>query len=205
VRFLDATQHTNVILIDVPLRYDPGKRPHVNEKIVNYNRKLHKVTKSFKHAKLIKETTNRELCTQPGLHLNKKGKEIMSNEVIEKLLINVDSQEVDVICLPWKIDSAKKLPNGQSESPTQINMRAVTPIKKNGKIKEIPSTDIYMDGSKEKSRNSSKKGIGTKMVLCTGIHLEDSKKITRNSSKLDVKTKETLSLDTKLGVSQESS
>ena len=77
VRFLDGTQHTNVILIDVPLRYDPGKRPHINEEIVNYNRKLHKVTKSFKHAKLIKSTTNRELFTHHGLHLNKKGKEVV--------------------------------------------------------------------------------------------------------------------------------
>jgi len=77
VRFLDATQHTNVILMDVPLRYDPGKRPHINEEIVNYNRKLHKVTKSFKHAKLIKSTTNRELFTHHGLHLNKKGKEVV--------------------------------------------------------------------------------------------------------------------------------
>jgi hypothetical protein len=73
VKLLDATQHTNVILIDVPLRYDPGKRPHINEEIVNYNRKLHKVTKSFKHAKLMKATTNWELLTQHGLHLNKKG------------------------------------------------------------------------------------------------------------------------------------
>jgi lysophospholipase L1-like esterase len=52
VKFLDATQHTNVMLTDVPRRYDPGKRPHINEETVNYNRKLHKVTKSFKHAKL---------------------------------------------------------------------------------------------------------------------------------------------------------
>ena len=33
----------------------------------------------------------------------------------------------------------------------------------------------------------------------------DSKKITRSSRKMDVKTKETLSLDTQLGDSQESS
>jgi hypothetical protein len=58
-------------------------------------------------------------------------------------------------------------------------MRAVTSIKDNVKIKEIPSTDICMDGSKETSRSSSKKGIETKMVLCTDIHLEGSK-ITRS-------------------------
>ena len=62
-KLLDATQHTNVILIDVPLRYDPGKRPCINEEIMKYNRKLHKVTKRFKHAQVVKATTNRELFT----------------------------------------------------------------------------------------------------------------------------------------------
>ena len=120
-------------------------------------------------------------------------------------MINVDSQKVGVIHLPWKIESVKQLANGQSASCTQINIRAVTPIKKNGKIIEIPSMDICMEGSKERSGSSSKKGIGTKMVLCTDIHLEGSRKITRSSSKIGVKTSEKLSLGTQLGDSQESS
>jgi hypothetical protein len=72
-------------------------------------------------------------------------------------------------------------------------------------IKEIPSTDICMTGSKETSRSPCKKGIETEMVLCTDIHLEDSKKITRSSRKIDVETKETLSSDTQLGYSLEPS
>jgi len=60
---LHATQHTNINLIDVPFRYDLGKGPYVNEEIMNYNRKLHKVTKRFKNAQLVKATTNRELFT----------------------------------------------------------------------------------------------------------------------------------------------
>jgi hypothetical protein len=76
-------------------------------------------------------------------------------------------------------------------------------MKKNVKIKEIPNTDICMEGSKETSRGSSEKGIETKMVLCTDIHLEGSKKITRSLGKIDVKTKETLSSDTQPVDSQE--
>ena len=53
-------------------------------------------------------------------------------------MINVDSQKVDIIHLPWKIESTKQSANGQLDSSTQINIRAVTPTKKNGKIKEIP-------------------------------------------------------------------
>ena len=204
--FLNATQHTNVILIDVPLRYDPGKRPHINEEIMNYNRKLHKVTKCFKHVKLVKATINREFFTQHRLHLNKKGKEMMSNKIIEKLLINVDSQEVDVIYLPWKIDSAKQLSDGHPDSTTQNSNRVVTPCKKNGKTtKEIPSTGTYMDGSKVANKSPIKKGIETRTVLCTNTRLEDSMKTPQCSSKLDVKTKDILSLDIHQGVSQESS
>jgi hypothetical protein len=103
---------------------------------VNYNKKLHKIIKRFKHAKLIKATTNRELFAQHELHLNKKGKKIMSNEIIEKLLINVNSQKVDVIHLPWKIESTKQSANGQLHSSTQINNIAVAPTKKNGKIRD---------------------------------------------------------------------
>jgi hypothetical protein len=82
----------------------------------------------------------------------------MLNVIIEKLSINVDSQEVDVVHLPWKTDSAKQLTDGQANSTTQINIRTVTPSKKNGKIsKENPSAGIYMEGSKEASRSSDKR------------------------------------------------
>ena len=128
-----------------------------------------------------------EFFTHHGLHLNKKGKEIISNEIIEKLLINVDSQKVDVIHLPWKMELQSNQLTDNQDSSTQINIRAVTPTKKNGKIKEVTNTD--MKGSKETSRSSSKKGIETKMALCTDTHLEGSKKITRSSSKIDFKTK----------------
>ena len=58
VNFLDSTQNTNVILVEVPVRYDSGARSHINEQIVNYNKKLFKATKSFKHVKLVKVTTD---------------------------------------------------------------------------------------------------------------------------------------------------
>jgi hypothetical protein len=46
-KFLNAKQHTNVTLIDVPLRYDLGKRPYINEEIMNYNRKIHTVNREI--------------------------------------------------------------------------------------------------------------------------------------------------------------
>jgi hypothetical protein len=62
----------------------------------------------------------------------------MTNEIIEKLLTNVDSQKANVIYLPWKIEPTNQLANGQSDPITQINIRSVTSNKKNVKIKGIP-------------------------------------------------------------------
>jgi hypothetical protein len=56
-----------------------------------------------------------------------------------------------------------------------------------------------MEGSKEISRSSSKKGIKTKMAMCTDTHLEGSKKITGSSSKIDVKTKRNTKLKYSVG------
>jgi hypothetical protein len=38
--FLEATQNTNVILSELPVRYDIGARSHINEQIESYNKKF---------------------------------------------------------------------------------------------------------------------------------------------------------------------
>jgi len=73
-------------------------------KIINHNKKLHKITKSFKHVQLVKAVTKRDLFPRHRWHLSKEGKEATTRERIQKLLINVDSPKVDVAHLPWKIE-----------------------------------------------------------------------------------------------------
>jgi hypothetical protein len=80
--------------------------------------------------------------------MNKKGKEIMISNIIERLLNNANSQTVNVIHLPWKIETAKQIANEQSVYTVQINDGAVTTIKKNVKTKEILSTEKCMEGGK---------------------------------------------------------
>jgi hypothetical protein len=38
VNFLEGAQNTNVMLVEVPVRYDIGARSHINEQIGNYKR-----------------------------------------------------------------------------------------------------------------------------------------------------------------------
>jgi hypothetical protein len=89
------------------MRYDIGTRSYINELITSYNKKLHKVTKSFTHVQLVKITTNREDFTKHGFHLNNKGKEKMSNELLKILPTLQKRQKVAPIYLPWKSESTE--------------------------------------------------------------------------------------------------
>jgi hypothetical protein len=101
-KFISGQPKTNILLVEVPVRYDIGARPHINEQIESYNRKLQKVTRDFQHVRLIKVTSNREMFTKHGLHLNNKGKELLKN-----LSVKLKSQKVAAIQLPWKDESSK--------------------------------------------------------------------------------------------------
>ena len=103
--FLEGTQNTNVILSGVPVRYDIAARTLTNEQIARYNKKLHKVTKSFTHVKLVKVTTNRDDFTKHGLHLNNKGKEKLSTELLKNLSASQKTQKTVPIYLPWKSET----------------------------------------------------------------------------------------------------
>jgi hypothetical protein len=107
VNFLEISHHTNIILIDVPLRYDKDIGSSVNEQIRKHNRQLHKIIKCYKHVNLIKSTTNREHFTRHGLHLNRVGKEVESKEIINYLPSNQNDNKVAVLQLPWKEESGR--------------------------------------------------------------------------------------------------
>ena len=78
-----------------------------SDKIMKYNRKVHKVTKRFKKVQLINAITDRDLFNRHGLHLNSKGKEIMINRMIDKVMNNVDSQTTNANTCPgkWNLQS----------------------------------------------------------------------------------------------------
>lgn len=106
-KVLDDTRNTNIILTDVPMRNDVEVGSPSNEQITKYNKKLHKVIKRFNHVKLTKVTTNREHFTKHGFHLNMKGKEILTKELIKYLPIKKDNQKDVAIKLPWRNETGK--------------------------------------------------------------------------------------------------
>ena len=99
------SQHVNIILVDVPFRYDLKKRCNINEEIIVYNRKVHKLIKKFHNVQAVEAITDRNLFTRHGLQLNGKGKEIMINRIIEKVINNTGSCKTKTIYLPWKMET----------------------------------------------------------------------------------------------------
>jgi hypothetical protein len=102
VNFLENTRNTTGILMEVPVRYAAGARPSISEQIVSYNKKLHKVTKKYKHVKLVRVTTSSYHFTTHGLHLNYNGREAMTKEILNNLTSNCEHENLPAIEVTWK-------------------------------------------------------------------------------------------------------
>jgi len=68
--FIKNVNHTNIILISVPYRYDVMDYSRINNMIKSFNSKLLKFAKIFSHAHIIENVNNRLLFTKHELHLN---------------------------------------------------------------------------------------------------------------------------------------
>ena len=79
--FIKTNNHTNIILISVPFRYDLLNSTAVNSSISNVNRKLKKLVKVFPHIIFLETDSKRILFTTHGLHLNKSGKQLVTYQI----------------------------------------------------------------------------------------------------------------------------
>jgi hypothetical protein len=83
--FFKKNNHTNIIQMCVPHRYDLHSNSCVNKGIEVLNRRLGKLVKAFEDTTLIKLDLNRELFTKHGLHMNDKGKELVAKKIISAI------------------------------------------------------------------------------------------------------------------------
>jgi hypothetical protein len=65
--------HTNIILVNIPYRYDTANKNTVNDGIEKFNKNLEKLIKVSPHASLLRTDQNRKLFTKHGLHFNRTG------------------------------------------------------------------------------------------------------------------------------------
>ena len=88
--------------MEVATRYYAGAKPQINEQIVSYNKKFHKVTKRYKHVKLLRVTTSGNHFTTHVLHLNYKGKGTITKEILNDLTSNGKCESHTATKLLWK-------------------------------------------------------------------------------------------------------
>jgi lysophospholipase L1-like esterase len=79
--FFRENNHTNIIQMGIPYRFDLHANSCVNKEIEVCNRKLGKLVKAFEYTALIKPDSNREVFTKHGLHMNNKGKELVTKKI----------------------------------------------------------------------------------------------------------------------------
>jgi hypothetical protein len=82
----------------------------INLEIQDFNMKLSKSAKLFRHVELVEMNFNRKYFTKHGLHLNNVGKEGLAKLTASQInkISNCRSKQNPVIFLQWKEESINK-------------------------------------------------------------------------------------------------
>jgi hypothetical protein len=99
--FIQTNNHTNIIPINVPFRYDLPNSTSVNSSISILNRKLKKLVKVFSQISFLETDNNRNLFTSHGLHFNKSGKQPDTYQISSPLHLTFKQKTSDPIILGW--------------------------------------------------------------------------------------------------------
>jgi lysophospholipase L1-like esterase len=79
------------VVINAPHRHDLQESSCANSAVKKFNRKLMKYSKAFNNFHILEVENCRELYTNHGMHLNRKGKEVMVGKIenVIKDILNV--------------------------------------------------------------------------------------------------------------------
>jgi len=97
LQFAQKYMNTNIIMVNIPLRYDLAMNSQINLEIQDFNNKLSKRAKLFSHVDLVETNFNRKYFTKHGLHLNNVGKELAN--VIAAIKLNTQKRKVIIMCI----------------------------------------------------------------------------------------------------------
>jgi hypothetical protein len=91
--------HSNILLMNIPFRYDLPDASFVNKTISVMNTNLVILVKAFPHTKFLETLNNRQLFTTHGLHRNKLGKRLVNLQLAQLLLTTSRRKELRSIPL----------------------------------------------------------------------------------------------------------
>jgi hypothetical protein len=130
--------HTNIVLMNVPFRYDLPNSFAVNEKISILNKKLQKLSKVSFHTSFLGIMNNRERFTNHGLHHNKLGKKLVNLHLASLLITTLNQKKLNPISVGWY---GKCVEANQHEELNQGNM-VTRNLTRNKKIPVTRSSDF---------------------------------------------------------------
>ena len=82
---MERQSQTNVLVVNVPNRFDLGELSCVDYEVKDFNRKLDKYMKSFQNAATVEVTSDRDHFNQHGLHLKRNGKELAAKAIASSI------------------------------------------------------------------------------------------------------------------------
>jgi hypothetical protein len=83
--FVNSNKHTNIIVTNVPHRFDLIQHSCVDSEIGTFNR-LVKSLKLFKRVSILTMCSEMKFFTNHSLHLNGLGKEVMANKIVSYIM-----------------------------------------------------------------------------------------------------------------------
>ena len=109
LEFVNQNDHTNVIILNIPSRYDlwnelPSKG--INKTIYRCNNKLSKLLKPYPHVQILETTTERAHYTKFGSHFNNMGKDWVAKQICEFIGTSVFTSNKSEIALPLQWTNA---------------------------------------------------------------------------------------------------
>ena len=111
LQFAQKYANTNIIMVSIPPRHDIALDSQINLEIEDFNMKLRKSAKLFRHVELVEMNFSRKFFTKHGFHLiNNASKEGLTKVIASHInkIINYSSNENPVIPLQWKEESTTK-------------------------------------------------------------------------------------------------
>jgi hypothetical protein len=154
VKFCEVVNNTNIIVLDIPHRYDLENNSTVNKEIQTFNRKLRMITKHFNHVSILEVSFNREAFTQYGLHLNRLGKSLITKQIAKKIYGFMEEKADNIIRLEWGLVTKENLEN---ENPAPLAMDKLDDQLQNHPINSKQSYMVQEDIQVPRSSSRLKK------------------------------------------------
>ena len=100
--FVNQNKGLNVVLINFLHRHDLLCESCVNQQVTKFNRQVKKIMKLQSKVKVLELNLDRNYFTTHGLHLNYKGKELVSPKLDLFVQQFSKKKQTGTISIPWK-------------------------------------------------------------------------------------------------------